>query len=191
MTSLNEAFIQRVVARSIGVPDILSEEDLRLTLVTFLDIWRGGFQPGNPLVPAANRIPLPWSYMENLYPNIIHLIPGKRKQDLPHLRAGGGYLHDPWATLAETQIIRDMRKYATPIHLSEVRDLSSLSHLKGYKVMELLYRASRKEKGDKFDEEYNHFRMEYADELASMPFEVAGDEGSANVQQAIAVTRCS
>ncbi len=121
----------------------------------------------------------------------MNIIPTKRKQDLPFLRAGGGELHDPWATIAEATIVRDLKKYSTPIQLLDIRNLSSLTHVKGYKVMELLYRVARKEKGDKFDMEAEHYRMEYADEMASMPFEVTSADGFANVNAQIGVTRCS
>lgn len=191
---IDDALIGKIQARSYGAPDVISEDELRFVLTTFLDIWRGGWKPGNPILPGDNRIPCAWTDLEDIYANVGNIIPTKRKQLLPYLRGGGGELHDPWAVIAEATIVRDLKKFSTPMRLDDINNLDSLRYLKCYKVLELLFRMNRKEEGDKFDIEYKHFRLEYSDELENHPYETNGTFeglGGANVALSTGIIRGS
>lgn len=137
---------------------------------------------------ASGEIPCSYQDLKNEYANVENLIPAERKQQRAHISQGGGELHDPWATKAERHIVRDLKKFATPLHLSDFQDLSSLTDLKVYKVLEILNRMNFAEKGDKFDAEADRYRLMYLEELEGIPVETTD---GANVSSYVGLTRVS
>lgn len=120
---------------------------------------------------SAGSIPCTENNIRVKYSNFKNLIPPWRKGDNnePNILAAGGELCDPWFEEAEREIVRDLRKFSTPVTLSDFSNLSDLTQLKAYKVLELLFRTNFKDEGDKFQIEADRYAAKYASELESLP----------------------
>lgn len=110
------------------------------------------------------------------YTNIKNLIPASYKEACASIVANGGEIYDPWFKEAEKVIARDLRKFQTPVELSQVSNLSDLTQLKAYKTLELLFRSDFLEEKDKFKILADHYASEYAEELLGLPLDLGGGE---------------
>jgi len=123
---------------------------------------------------STGRIPCTEQDIQTKHAKWINLVPSWRKaQVTPEMQADGRLL-DPWFLDAERDIITDLLKFGTPIRLGDFADLSDLTQIKAYKVLELLCRSNTLHGDDKNQNQADYFAAKYASELETMPVRTVG-----------------